>query len=145
VIIRPGSYIAHADIPEDDDSPLRRAGFPGHLRPAAVIWGRVLSRPEPGQAFASAGRRDLSWDVSLPTVRWIWRADAERPERATGVQVTQLNDQHAFMALEPRVGLRPGDLVGFGTTHPCTTFDRWQVIPIVDDDFAVVDVVRTFF
>jgi D-serine deaminase-like pyridoxal phosphate-dependent protein len=145
VIIRPGSYIAHADIPEDDDDPLRRAGFDGHLRPAAVIWGRVLSRPEVGQAFASAGRRDLSWDVSLPTVRWVWRQGADRPFRAAGVQVTQLNDQHAFMALEPGVELGPGDLVGFGTTHPCTTFDRWQVIPILDDDFAVIDAVRTFF
>jgi D-serine deaminase-like pyridoxal phosphate-dependent protein len=145
VIIRPGSYIAHADIPEDNDSPLRRARFAGHLRPAAVIWARILSRPEPGQAFASAGRRDLSWDVSLPTVRWTWRVDAERPERAEGVHVTQLNDQHAFLALAPGVELDPGDLVGFGTTHPCTTFDRWQVIPIIDHDFAVIDAVRTFF
>jgi D-serine deaminase-like pyridoxal phosphate-dependent protein len=145
VLIRPGSYIAHADIPDDEDSPLRRAGFAGQLRPAAVIWARVLSRPEPGQAFASAGRRDLSWDVSLPTVRWTWRAGADRPRRAEGVQVTQLNDQHAFMALAPRIELEPGDLVGFGTTHPCTTFDRWQVIPIIDDDFAVIDAVRTFF
>ncbi|MGH2408050.1 MAG: amino acid deaminase, partial [Candidatus Limnocylindrales bacterium] len=103
VIIRPGSYVAHADIPETDDSPLRRAGFAGHLRPAAVIWARVLSRPEPGQAFASAGRRDLSWDVSLPTVRWIWRTGAERPLRAAGVEVTLLNDQHAFLALDALV------------------------------------------
>jgi D-serine deaminase-like pyridoxal phosphate-dependent protein len=145
VIIRPGSYIAHADIPETDDSPLRRAGFAGQLRPAAVIWARILSRPEPGQAFASAGRRDLSWDVSLPTARWIWRAGSERPERAAGVEVTLLNDQHAFLALDAAVELAPGDLVGFGTTHPCTTFDRWQVIPILDDDFAVIDAVRTFF
>jgi len=145
VIIRPGSYIAHADIPDDDESPLRRAGFAGQFRPAAGIWARVLSRPERGQAFASAGRRDLSWDVSLPTVRWTWRAGANRPTRAEGLRVTQLNDQHAFLALEPAVGLEPGDLVGFGTTHPCTTFDRWQVIPVIDDDFAVIDAVRTFF
>ncbi|MGH2408349.1 MAG: hypothetical protein ACRDF7_09760, partial [Candidatus Limnocylindrales bacterium] len=86
-----------------------------------------------------------SWDVSLPTVRWIWRTGAERPLRAAGVEVTLLNDQHAFLALDAAIELEPGDLVGFGTTHPCTTFDRWQVIPILDDDFAVIDVVRTFF
>jgi D-serine deaminase-like pyridoxal phosphate-dependent protein len=144
VIIRPGSYIGHAER-EGDDGPLQRAHFPMRLRPAIVIWGRLLSRPEPGLAFASAGRRDLSWDVSLPVPRWIWRAGADRPIPAEGLVVTQLNDQHAFIELPAEVALEPGDLVGFGTTHPCTSFDRWQLIPILDDDFAVIDAVRTFF
>ena len=144
VMIRPGSYIGHAER-DGDDGPLQRARFPMRLRPAIVIWGRVLSRPEPGLAFASAGRRDLSWDVSLPVPRWIWRAGADRPIPAEGLTVTQLNDQHAFIELPAEVALEPGDLVGFGTTHPCTSFDRWQLIPILDDDFAVIDAIRTFF
>jgi len=144
VIIRPGSYVGHAER-DGDDGPLQRARFPMRLRPAIVIWGRVLSRPEPGLAFASAGRRDLSWDVSLPVPRWIWRAGADRPIPAEGLVVTQLNDQHAFIELPAEVALEPGDLVGFGTTHPCTSFDRWQLIPILDDDFAVIDAIRTFF
>jgi D-serine deaminase-like pyridoxal phosphate-dependent protein len=144
VVIRPGSYIGHAER-SDDDGPLQRAGFPMRLRPAMLIWARVLSRPEPTMAFASAGRRDLSWDVSEPVPRWIWRAGAERPVPADGLIVTKLNDQHAFIGLPAERALEPGDLVAFGTTHPCTTFDRWQVIVLIDDEFRVVDAIRTFF
>ena len=144
VIIRPGSYIGHAER-GGDDGPLQRAGFPMRLRPAMLVWARVLSRPEPTLAFASAGRRDLSWDVSEPVPRWLWRSGAERPAPAVGLRVTKLNDQHAFIELEAEVGLEPGDLIAFGTTHPCTTFDRWQVIAVIDDDFRVVDAIRTFF
>jgi D-serine dehydratase len=32
-----------------------------------------------------------------------------------------------------------------GITHPCTSFDKWRVIPVVDDDDRVVDAVHTFF
>ena len=37
------------------------------------------------------------------------------------------------------------DLVGFGINHPCTTFDKWQVIHVVDDDYNVIESLRTFF
>ena len=34
-------------------------------------------------------------------------------------------------------------------SHPCTAFDKWGLIPVVDDpdaaDPVVVDLVRTFF
>jgi D-serine deaminase-like pyridoxal phosphate-dependent protein len=144
VIIRPGSYIGHAER-DGDDGPLQRAGFPMRLLPAMLIWARILSRPEPGQAFASAGRRDLSWDVSEPVPRWVWRRGAEQPVPADGLTVAKLNDQHAFIELPDAVALEPGDLVAFGTTHPCTTFDRWAAIAVIDDDFRVVDAIRTFF
>jgi len=41
--------------------------------------------------------------------------------------------------------LAVGDMVGFGISHPCTTFDKWQVVPVVDDDYTVVSAIRTFF
>ena len=41
--------------------------------------------------------------------------------------------------------VRVGDLVGLGISHPCTTFDKWQVVYVVDDDYAIVDAVKTFF
>lgn len=59
--------------------------------------------------------------------------------------VTALNDQHAFVRLEPGTPLAVGDLVGFGISHPCLTFDRWTLILLVDDDYTVVGGVRTFF
>jgi D-serine deaminase-like pyridoxal phosphate-dependent protein len=56
-----------------------------------------------------------------------------------------LSDQHAFMQLPADAVLDPGDLVGLGISHPCTTLDKWRVIPVVDDDDRVTDVVHTFF
>jgi D-serine dehydratase len=41
--------------------------------------------------------------------------------------------------------LAVGDMVGFGISHPCTTFDKWQVVPLVDDDYTVVSAIKTFF
>jgi D-serine dehydratase len=32
-----------------------------------------------------------------------------------------------------------------GVGHPCTTFDKWQVIPLVDEAFRVTGAIRTFF
>ena len=41
--------------------------------------------------------------------------------------------------------LEPGDEVELGISHPCTTFDKWRWIPVVDDEDRIVDVLRTFF
>lgn len=44
-----------------------------------------------------------------------------------------------------RTEVAVGDLIGFGISHPCTTFDKWQVVYVIDDDYTVVDDVKTFF
>ena len=60
----------------------------------------------------------------------------------TGVTVTKLMDQHAFLS---GGGPRPGDLMAFGISHPCTTFDRWRLIHVVDDGWTSLGAVPTFF
>jgi D-serine deaminase-like pyridoxal phosphate-dependent protein len=32
-----------------------------------------------------------------------------------------------------------------GISHPCTAFDKWSLIPVLDDDDVVVDAIRTWF
>jgi D-serine dehydratase len=59
--------------------------------------------------------------------------------------VTQLNDQHAYVRVSPDVRLEAGDLIGCGISHPCTAFDKWRLIPVVDEKYGVVDAIRTFF
>jgi D-serine deaminase-like pyridoxal phosphate-dependent protein len=59
--------------------------------------------------------------------------------------VTELNDQHAYLRVPRDDPLAVGDLVGCGISHPCTAFDKWRLIPVVDDDYTVVDAVATFF
>ena len=59
--------------------------------------------------------------------------------------MTELNDQHAYLRLDEGAALGPGDLVCLGISHPCTTLDKWRVIPVVSDDGRVIDAVHAFF
>jgi D-serine dehydratase len=49
------------------------------------------------------------------------------------------------MTLPADSPLQVGDMVGFGIAHPCLTFDKWQLIMMVDDDYNVTSGIRTFF
>ena len=71
--------------------------------------------------------------------------DATTTEPLTGATVRRLNDQHAFVDLEAGVHLAIGDLIGFGISHPCSAFDRWRAIPVVDAEDRVLDVYETIF
>jgi D-serine deaminase-like pyridoxal phosphate-dependent protein len=124
--------------------PADRAGPGPELEPALELWAHVLSRPEPGLALACAGRRDVSFDAGLPVPLRFRRAGGQLAP-AEGSHVSSLDDQHAYVRLAAGTGLAPGDLVCLGVSHPCTTFDKWRVIPVVDDGYHVIDAVHTFF
>jgi D-serine deaminase-like pyridoxal phosphate-dependent protein len=105
----------------------------------------VLSRPEPGVALLGLGRRDVPFDQGYPRPLLV-RGPGGSAEPIDGrVEITALNDQHAFCRVAPEVRLEVGDLVLCGISHPCTAFDRWRIIPVLDDDDHVVDAVATFF
>jgi D-serine deaminase-like pyridoxal phosphate-dependent protein len=103
----------------------------------------VLSRPEPELALVGLGKRDVSHDVDLPRPELVESGEGLR--RASGMEVTELNDQHAYVRIPAGDPLAVGDLVGCGISHPCTAFDKWRLIPVVDDGYTVVDAVATFF
>jgi D-serine dehydratase len=63
----------------------------------------------------------------------------------TGWQVGVLMDQHAYLHIDAEAELAPGDLVCFGISHPCTTLDKWRVMPVVDDAGHITDVVHAYF
>jgi D-serine deaminase-like pyridoxal phosphate-dependent protein len=58
--------------------------------------------------------------------------------------VTELNDQHAYLS-DPAGEVRVGDWVACGISHPCTMFERWRALPVVDAGHRVIDLVHTFF
>jgi D-serine deaminase-like pyridoxal phosphate-dependent protein len=119
--------------------------IPGRLRPAVEVWGRVLSRPEPGLAFLDLGKRDVGQDLDLPRpLLWARPGQSAEPLQ-DGWKIASLYDQHARVVVPASVELAVGDLVGCGISHPCTTFDKWQLLFVVDDEYRVVDAVRTFF
>jgi D-serine dehydratase len=102
----------------------------------------VLSCPEPGLAIAGFGKRDAPYDIELPVVRAVHRGTAALPD--DGLEITALNDQHAFVH-DPAGSLRVGDVLRCGISHPCTAFEKWPLIPVLDDADRVVDAVRTLF
>ncbi|WP_328342898.1 amino acid deaminase [Streptomyces violaceus] len=142
-LLRSGAYVSHDDGHYRKLTPFNRVPEEGALEPAFRLWTQVVSRPSAEQAFVNAGKRDAAYDLDLPFAQVIRRDGAERP--ATGVSVTGLSDQHAWLSTTPEADLEVGDWVGLGLSHPCTSFDKWQLIPVVTADGTVVDYVRTFF
>ena len=68
-----------------------------------------------------------------------------RDTSTAGWQITELNDQHAYLRLDADAALGPGDVVGLGISHPCTTLDKWRVLVVLNDDDLVIDIVHCFF
>ncbi|MEU3343819.1 amino acid deaminase [Streptomyces sp. NPDC006700] len=142
-LLRSGAYVSHDDGHYRKVTPFNRVPEEGALEPAFRLWAQVVSRPSPGQAFVNAGKRDAAHDLDLPSAQVVRRDDVERP--ATGIEVTRLSDQHAWLSTAPGAELEVGDWVGLGLSHPCTSFDKWPLIPVAEADGTVVDYVRTFF
>ena len=144
-ILRSGAYLAHDHGYYGTVSPVSRGSADAPvLRPALELWAQVLSRPEAGLALLGAGRRDAGFDKGLPVPLRAVRRDGNGADLLAS-QLTELNDQHAYLRLNPGTELAPGDLVCLGISHPCTTFDKWRVIPVVNDDDRVTDMVHAFF
>lgn len=145
VVIRSGAYVTHDDLLYSDVSPFSRsARIPEDLAAATEVWTHVVSRPEPGMAFLDAGRRDLPFDAGLPVVRRHLRGEQLLDAGPTAWEITALNDQHAYLQIPASASVQPGDTVVLGISHPCTLFDKWRVIPVVEDG-RVVDAIRTIF
>ncbi|WP_424212064.1 alanine racemase [Streptomyces sp. BI20] len=145
-LLRSGAYVSHDHGHYQRITPFaERVPAEGGLRPAFRLWAQVVSRPSPTQAFVNAGKRDVAYDLGLPVaelVRDPWEG-TERP--ATGVRVVKLSDQHAWLETDTADALRVGDWVALGMSHPCTIFEKWPLIPVVEADGTVSDAVRTFF
>jgi D-serine deaminase-like pyridoxal phosphate-dependent protein len=145
VVLRGGCYLTHDSGLYERISPIgTRDGGPERLRSALETWGVVLSRPEPDLAIVGFGKRDVPFDIDLPIPTLVSRNGELRDVRGT-LTVTALNDQHAYVRLAPGAELAVGELLGCGISHPCLAFDKWPLIPLVDDDYTVVGGIRTFF
>src|SRR6266508_4538581 len=121
VVLRSGCYLTHDDGEYHRLSALGRTPRTGGepLVPALHAWVRVAPQPLAG-----------------------------RP--VDGLVVEKLNDQHGYLRFDPsRTTVRVGDVLRLGLSHPCTAFDKWSLMPVVDDadaaDPVVVDLVRTYF
>jgi D-serine dehydratase len=153
IVLRSGCYLSHDSKIYTEAFDRLRARTPEvdrlgeGLRPALELWATVQSTPEPGLAIATMGKRDVSHDLGLPLARqWFRPGLHQRPQDlGPGFQVSGLYDQHTCLKVPTDSPLRVGDLVSFGISHPCTTFDKWRLLYVVDDDYTVTEAIRTFF
>ncbi|MFE3825023.1 alanine racemase [Streptomyces sp. NPDC059092] len=144
-LLRSGAYISHDDGHYRRLTPFNRVAEEGALQPAFRLWAQVVSRPSAAQAFVNAGKRDAAYDLDLPEAQVVRDGRTGEIRPATGITVTGLSDQHGWLATSAEAELEVGDWVGMGLSHPCTSFDKWQLIPLVEADGTVTDFVRTYF
>lgn len=137
VVLRSGAFQIHDDGFYSRMSPFGPLVGTAPLRSAMHAWSRVVSQPEDGLALLDAGRRDVPFDLDLPA-----------PQNVHG-EITALNDQHAFLGLSGDDAVAVGDVVRLGLSHPCTAFDKWRVVAVIDDpdsvDPRVIGAVATCF
>lgn len=149
-VLRPGSYVAHDHgIYKQAQCCVldRRSDLHEGLLPALEVWAHVQSLPEPGFAVIAIGKRDVAYDAGLPVPLLRYRAGVVPAvgDDVSACTVTAVMDQHAFMTIAPGVQLRVGDIISFGTSHPCLTFDKWRTGCLVDEQLNVIENMETCF
>jgi D-serine deaminase-like pyridoxal phosphate-dependent protein len=149
-VLRPGSYVVHDHgiYKEAQCCVLdRRQDLNEGLQPALEVWAHVQSMPEPGFAVIALGKRDVAFDAGMPNPikRYTPGVVPAVGDDVSACRVTAVMDQHAFMTVAPGCELKVGDIVSFGTSHPCLTFDKWRVGCLVGDDLSVIESFDTFF
>ncbi len=119
----------------------------GKLVPSLFVCGRVQSRPEPRLALVTMGKRDAGSDADFPVPVWRYRKgfDAGPMPTPSEWNVFRMNDQHTYLRISEDDDVMVGDLVCFGISHPCTTFDRWRIIHLVDENWNSIALMPTFF
>jgi D-serine dehydratase len=152
VVLRPGCYLTHdaGMYREAQGKVMRRSSVANQmgvgLLPALQIWAYVQSMPEENKVIVAMGKRDAAFDAGLPAPSLYHRPGdiAPKPVPAHWT-LTRMMDQHAYMQIDGEANLRIGDMIAFDVSHPCLTFDKWRALPVLDEQYRVVDVIRTFF
>lgn len=150
LVLRSGCYVTHDHGMYAGTSPLHgshtdAARDLGSLQPALELWSYVQSRPEKDFSLLTFGRRDAPFDYGLPVPLRHYPAGQSPRQVSDDWAITSLNDQHAYLRHPTNASIEVGDRVVCGISHPCTAFDKWSVIPIVDEDYTVVDAIKTYF
>ncbi|MHB0776283.1 amino acid deaminase [Halomonas sp. WWR20] len=146
-VLRPGCYVVHdhklyrgamAEVRQ------RHPELEGELAPALEVFAQVQSLPEPGLAIVALGKRDISCDPDLPMPLRLYRP-GQSARDVSDWQVFHVMDQHAFMRIPPDADIRLEDVIAFGASHPCLTFDKWRQGLWVDEALQITAIEPTFF
>ena len=147
-VLRSGCYVTHdhGNYKRYMAAMDTRLGCGHGLQAALQVWSMVQSVPEPGLAILTAGKRDVSYDIEMPIpAEWCRRGQAKPQPCPPSWKVSAMNDQHAYLRFDGDAAPQVGDRVGLGISHPCTTFDKWRWMAVVDEHYDVVDAIVTYF
>ena len=152
IVLRPGCYLTHdvGAYREAQAKIMKRnpvaAQMDRGLLPALQVWAYVQSVPEQDKALVGMGKRDAAFDAGLPIPALHYRPGEAVPKPVPAHwTLRQMMDQHAYMQIAQKDDLRVGDMIAFDISHPCLTFDKWRTLPILNAEYRVIDVIRTFF
>lgn len=148
--LRSGAYLTHDRGFYRSISPLDETNHQegDHLKSAIQGICRVASRPDPALALLDGGKRDLPYDAGMPVPLGVGASIDTIDAAPPASHIDVMNDQHTYLTLDDAASnLQVGDVVSLGLSHPCTAFDKWQLIPVIASakDPRVVELVRTFF
>jgi D-serine deaminase-like pyridoxal phosphate-dependent protein len=152
IVLRPGCYLTH-DVGAYREAQAKiqlRNPIANQMRssllPALQVWAYVQSIPETEKAIVGMGKRDAAFDAGLPTPAFHFRPGDVAPKVApANWSLTKMMDQHGYLQITGEDDLRVGDMIGFDISHPCLTFDKWRVLPVLDAEYQVIDIIQTFF
>jgi D-serine dehydratase len=159
VVLRGGSYLTYdhgfyetklrqLDARGGLEGPHGHVNVVRDFTPALELWAVVQSLQDPGVAIMAMGIRDLPYDLGYPRPLRQYRQGRElRDLEAEGapLRIVNSNDQHCYLEYPVGVDIAVGDLLACGISHPCTAFDKWDVLYAVDEDFNVLQALKTFF
>ena len=149
IVIRPGCYITHDRGIYDIAQKALVARDPiacdlgGDLTSALELMAMVQSVPEADRAVVNFGKRDCAFDAGLPQPVARYRNGAQLS--AEGIESVGIMDQHCMLRLAPGSDVQVGDILVFGTSHPCLTFDKWKTLLLVDEQYNVLEELDTLF
>ena len=137
LLLRSGGYVTHDSKYYEGIYPFRDTN--DCLLPAIEVWAQVISAPEKDFGVLNLGKRDVGCDLHnpIPVAKY-----SNKFSKFSG-EIEKLNDQHGFMRSKEEFAI--SELIGLGISHPCTTFDKWRLIPLINEDYDVIDCIQTFF
>lgn len=147
-LMRPGCYLVHDHgiYQRAQQALLERHPEMDHaLLPAMEVFAYVQSVPEPGRVIAALGKRDIAHDSQPVPLRLYPQGSSDAQVLDDRYKVVRLMDQHAFIDVPDDHPLTPGDIIAFGASHPCLTFDKWRRLCVVDEQLQVTETLETFF
>ena len=150
-LIRPGCYLIHDKglCDRGQQQILARNTFANQMKTKLTssleVCAYVLSKPSPNRIIVGLGKRDVAFDAGLPIPQWSYRQSWPHQKSIVGMQVKNLMDHHTYIDIDEETDVKVGDIIGFATSHPCLTLDKWPRLHLVDHELNIVDEVRTYF